>query len=79
MQFSFRILLTTLLSSVMLLIVLCLGAQNISDRKNLNLGFGKTAPLPTGFLVGVSIVFGVISGGSATALLVPQQNDKDTN
>ena len=79
MQLGFRVLFTTLLSSGMLLIVLCLGSQNIGDRKNLNLGFAKTAPLPTGFLVGMSFVIGAISGGSATALIVPQQNKKDTN
>ena len=55
----------------MLLIVLCLGSQNLSDRYKVNLGIGETAPLPAGFLIGISIVLGVISGGSAAALVLP--------
>ena len=59
----------------LLLLVLCLGAQNLSERRALNLGIGKTAPLPTGFIVGVSTVLGVLSGGSLAALLMPPQRD----
>ena len=59
----------------LLLLVLCLGAQNLSERRVLNLGIGKTAPLPTGFIVGVSAVLGVLSGGSVAAMLLPQQRD----
>ena len=55
----------------LLLLVLCLGAQNLDQRTRLNLGFGRTAELPTGFLLGVSLVIGVISGGAASALLLP--------
>ena len=66
-----RLLTTSLGSAMLLLIVLCLGSQNLNDRHSLNLGFTKTAPLPSGFLVGVSVVLGVISGGSTAALLIP--------
>ena len=59
----------------LLLLVLCLGAQNLSERRVLNLGIGKTASLPTGFIVGVSAVLGVLSGGSVAAMLLPQQRD----
>ena len=59
----------------LLLLVLCLGAQNLSERRVLNLGIGKTAPLPAGFIVGVSAVLGVLSGGSVAAMLLPQQRD----
>ena len=59
----------------LLLLVLCLGAQNLSERRVLNLGIGKTAPLPTGFIVGVSAVLGVLSGGSVAAVVLPQQRD----
>ena len=51
--------------------VLCLGAQNLGDRYRLNLGVGSTAPLPAGFVVGVSAVLGLLGGGSLTALLLP--------
>ena len=59
----------------LLLLVLCLGAQNLKERRVLNLGIGKTAPLPTGFIVGVSAVLGVLSGGSVAAVVLPQERD----
>ena len=59
----------------LLLLVLCLGAQNLSERHVLNLGIGRTAPMPTGFIVGVSTVLGVLSGGSLAALLTPPQQE----
>ena len=49
-----------------------LGAQNLDQRARLNLGFSKTTELPTGFLLGVALVIGVISGGASTALLLPR-------
>jgi uncharacterized integral membrane protein len=64
-----QVLLASVSGGVLLLLLLCLGAQNLEDRTRLNLGFGRTAPLPTGFVVGVSLVLGVIAGGSAVALL----------
>ena len=66
-----RLLLITLGGSVALLVVLCLGAQNLSERYRLKLGVGTTAPLPAGFIVGVSTVLGVISGGSLAVVLMP--------
>jgi uncharacterized integral membrane protein len=56
----------------MLLLILCLGAQNLDQRTSLNLATSRTAPLPTGFLVGLAMVVGVISGGCTAALLMPQ-------
>jgi len=55
--------------------VLCLGAQNLNDRHNLKLGFANSAALPSGFLVGISIVLGVFSGGSTAALLLPNSRE----
>ena len=71
MLLRLRLLLITLGGSVALLVVLCLGAQNLSERYRLKLGVGTTAPLPTGFIVGVSTVLGVISGGSLAVVLMP--------
>jgi len=51
--------------------MLCLGAQNLNERHSLKLVETTTAPLPTGFLIGVSIILGVISGGSTAAVLLP--------
>ena len=70
-----RLLVLSCGSAGLLLVVLCLGAQNLNDRQSLNLGFGKTAPLPTGFIVGMSAVLGVLSGGAGAAVLIPQQRD----
>ncbi|MFM1900379.1 MAG: hypothetical protein RLZZ216_955 [Cyanobacteriota bacterium] len=71
MLLRLRLLLLSLGGAGLLLLVLCLGAQNLNERHALNLGFGRTAPLPSGFLVGVSLVIGVISGGSLAAVLMP--------
>ena len=71
MLLRLRLLLITLGGSVALLVVLCLGAQNLSERYRLKLGVGTTAPLPVGFIVGVSTVLGVISGGSLAVVLMP--------
>ena len=60
----------------LLLLLLCLGAQNLQDRQTLKLGGQRSVPLPTGFLVGIAMVIGVISGGSATAVLLPDQRDR---
>ena len=72
MLLRLRLLLGSLGGGVLLLLLLCLGAQNLDQRASLNLGFGRSSPLPTGFLVGVALVLGVISGGTATALLLPR-------
>ncbi len=67
-----QLLIMSFTSALALLLMLCLGAQNLNSRHTLSLGSQKTAPLPSGFLIGVSIVLGVISGGStAAALLEP--------
>lgn len=71
MLLRLKLLLITLGGSAALLVVLCLGAQNLSDRYRLKLGLGTTAPLPAGFIVGVSTVLGVISGGSLAVVLIP--------
>ena len=71
MLLRLRLLLITLGGSAALLVVLCLGAQNLSERYKLKLGIGTTAPLPSGFIVGVSTVLGVISGGSLAVVLMP--------
>ena len=73
MLLRLRLLLASLGGGALLLLLLCLGAQNLDRRTSLNLGFGRSAELPTGFVVGVALVIGVISGGTATALLLPDR------
>jgi hypothetical protein len=67
-----RLLVASLMGGSLLLVILCLGAQNLDQRPSLNLGFSRSAPLPAGFLVGVALVIGVISGGCSAALLAPR-------
>ena len=76
MVLRLRLLLGSLLGGSLLLAMLCLGAQNLDQRERLNLGFGKTDPLPSGFLVGLALAVGVISGGSSVALLLPGRDDR---
>jgi uncharacterized integral membrane protein len=72
MVLRLRLLLTCLGGGALLLLLLCLGAQNLNTRVSLKLGVGRTPELPSGFLVGVAVVIGVISGGAATALFLPR-------
>jgi hypothetical protein len=72
-----RLLLWSFGGSALLLLLLCLGAQNLQQRHQLKIGQAKLVPLPTGFLVGISLVLGVMSGGSAAAVLM--QSPPDTN
>lgn len=74
MLLRLRLLAASLGGGLLLLLILCLGAQNLDQRASLNLGFGRTAELPTGFLLGVALVIGVVSGGAATALVLPRSD-----
>jgi hypothetical protein len=76
MLLRLRLLLGSLVGGSLLLAALCLGAQNLEQRPRLNLGFAQTAPLPSGFLVGLALAMGVISGGSSAALLLPGRNQR---
>ena len=67
-----RLLASSVMGGGLLLVVLCLGAQNLDERASLNLGFGRSTPLPAGFLVGIALVIGVLSGGCSAALLAPR-------
>jgi len=72
-----RLLLGSLAGASLLLVALCLGAQNLSDRPSLQFGIGRSAPLPSGFLVGIALALGVVSGGSAVALMAGRSADDD--
>ena len=66
-----RLVIGSLTGGGLLLVALCLGAQNLEERRQLQLGMGRSAALPTGLVVGVALAVGVASGGIAAALLVP--------
>ena len=72
MLLRLRLLLASLGGGLLLLLLLCLGAQNLEQRPRLWLGFTGTAPLPAGFLVGLALAVGVISGGCSAALVAPR-------
>ena len=69
MLLRLRLLIGTVVGSLLLLLMLCLGSQNLNQRQELNLGVGTSAELPTGFVVGIAVICGVLSGGSTAALL----------
>lgn len=71
MLLRLRLILASLIGGGMLLLLLCLGAQNLEKRPQLNLGVARSAPLPVGFVIGVALILGVISGGCSTALVMP--------
>ena len=75
MLFRLRLLLLSFGGGMLFLLLLCLGAQNLSDRHSIQLGASRSVPLPSGFLVGVSFVLGVISGGSTAAVMLPNQRN----
>lgn len=74
MLLRLRLVLSSVLGGGLLLGVLCLGAQNLEQRPQLQLGFGRSAPLPSGFLLGVALAAGVIGGGSSVAILWPRRD-----
>ena len=73
MLLRLRLMLISLGAGTVLLMLLCLGAQNLKDRHSIQVGPTRSVPLPTGFLVGLSVVIGVVSGGSAAAVMLPEQ------
>jgi len=72
MLLRLRLIVGSLVGGAALLLLLCLGAQNLDKRAQLNVLVGRSAPLPVGFVVGLALVVGVISGGCTAALVSPQ-------
>ncbi len=75
MLLRLRLLIGSLTGGILLFALLCLGAQNLDQRVSLQMGPARSAPLPTGFLIGLAVVLGVASGGSSVALLFPMQEE----
>ncbi len=66
------ILIITLSNSALLVFMLALGSQNLSDSHKINLGIYSTKEsYPTGFLIGMSTILGSISGGLTTIFFLP--------
>ena len=66
---------------LLMLLSLSLGAQNLersSERLRLALGFGRhTVPLPSGVIIGVGLIAGVVAGSSASALAWPRSSSAE--
>ena len=75
MLLRMRLFLSSIVGTFVLLLMLCLGSHNLSERSVVNIGIGKTVPLPPGFVVGLAILCGVFSGGTSAALLAPHQDE----
>ena len=65
-------------SSILLILFLCLGSQNLDKRYKLNLLTTETVKLPVGFLVGVSFTLGGLSGGISSILMMNNRS-KNSN
>ena len=70
MFFRLQLLTLNIGTSILLILFLCLGSQNLGKKHSLNFLLNKTVPLPIGFLVGSSFTLGVITGGITSVLMV---------
>ncbi|WP_269623262.1 hypothetical protein [Prochlorococcus marinus] len=66
----------TITNSLLLVGMICLGSQNLSTRHSINLGISKTEKYPSGFLIGISVALGSLSGGLTSTLLIPSKARK---
>ena len=62
----FKKLLFTIIFNTSLFLILIIGLQNSSEKKNINLLINKTVNLPIGFIVGVSFISGSVVGNLLT-------------
>ena len=63
MILKIKLFIFTITSSLLLIIFLCLGSQNLDERYKLNILVDETVELPKGFIIGISFTLGYISGG----------------
>ena len=62
----------TLSNSALLILMIALGSQNLSNSHTINFGmYSSKEVYPSGFLIGVSTILGSISGGLITILILP--------
>ena len=66
---------TSLANTILLVLMIALGSQNLSSKHSINLGLTTTAEYPSGFLIGISIALGSLSGALTTALIIPSKNN----
>ena len=62
----------TLTNSSLLVLMIALGSQNLSDSHKISFGpYTTKEAYPSGFTIGISTILGSISGGLSTLLLLP--------
>lgn len=76
MLLRLRLLLLSFGGATLLLVMLFLGSQNLKERESIRFGSFRSMPLPSGVLIGLSLVAGVLSGGTAVALIHPDQRSQ---
>ena len=59
--------------SILLLFFLCLGSQNLESRHKVNFLVSDTVELPSGFIIGISFIVGVLSGGYSSSLMIKDE------
>ncbi len=70
------ILATSLSNTLLLVFMLSLGSQNLSNKHSISLGITSTEEYPSGFLIGMSIALGSLSGGLTSFFLLPSRAKK---
>jgi hypothetical protein len=79
MMLRLRLVLGSLVGALLVAMAVCLGAQNLNDRPVLRLGVAQTAPLPSGFLLGLALAAGLFSGGSAVAVAMGRPDSEQSD
>ncbi len=65
---------SSIANTALLVLMVSLGSQNLSSKHSINLGFSSTEKYPSGFLIGMSISLGYLSGGLTTSFLSNTKN-----
>ena len=68
MLLKIKLLTFNITCSLLFIVFLCLGSQNLDKRYRLNLLFNETVELPSGFIIGIAFTLGFISGGLTATL-----------
>tara|TARA_E500000331_G_C17180964_1_gene680549 strand:+ start:781 stop:1017 length:237 start_codon:yes stop_codon:yes gene_type:complete len=70
MLIKLKLLTLNITSSILLVLFLCLGSQNLDKRYSLDLLVNETVELPNGFSVGVAFIIGFVSGGLTSIFMI---------
>ena len=74
MFFKLQLLTLNITTTILLILFLCLGSQNLSKKYKLDFLINKTVALPIGFIIGTSFTLGLVSGGLTSILMIDDKN-----